>query len=288
MGSLREIKSKISSVKSTQQITSAMRMVSTVKLARAQRITENFRPYQQKVSEILTNFLSTQGSVTSLYEEKREVNKVAIVVFSGNMNLCGAFNANVVKEFVKTTEQLAHLPKENIEIYAIGKKIAHAIKKMDFELKMELDELANNPNYNETVEIADSLMKQFEEKEIDKVIVIYHHFISKGSQALTTETLLPISLDDMKEQKDEGYIDYIVEPDKETIFQELIPQVIKLKLYSYLIESHASEHAARSIAMQAATDNANELLEELSLVYNKSRQQSITNELLDIIGATFK
>lgn len=288
MASLREIKSKISSVKSTQQITSAMRMVSTVKLARAQRITENFRPYQQKVSEILTNFLSTQGSVTSLYEEQREVNKVAIVVFSGNMNLCGAFNSNVVKEFVKTTDQLAHLPKENIEIYAIGKKIAQAIKKMEFEPKMELDELANNPNYDETVEIADSLMKQFQEKEIDKVIVIYHHFISKGSQTLTTETLLPISLDDLKEQKDEGYIDYIVEPDKETIFSELIPQVIKLKLYSYLIESHASEHAARSIAMQAATDNADDLLEELSLVYNKSRQQSITNELLDIIGATFK
>ena len=288
MASLREIKSKISSVKSTQQITSAMRMVSTVKLARAQRITENFRPYQQKVSEILTNFLSTQGSVTSLYEEQREVNKVAIVVFSGNMNLCGAFNSNVVKEFVKTTDQLAHLPKENIEIYAIGKKIAQAIKKMEFEPKMELDELANNPNYDETVEIADSLMKQFEEKEIDKVIVIYHHFISKGSQTFTTETLLPISLDDLKEQKDEGYIDYIVEPDKETIFSELIPQVIKLKLYSYLIESHASEHAARSIAMQAATDNADDLLEELSLVYNKSRQQSITNELLDIIGATFK
>ena len=157
MASLREIKSKISSVKSTQQITSAMRMVSTVKLARAQRITENFRPYQQKVSQILTNFLSTQGSVTSLYEEQREVNKVAIVVFSGNMNLCGAFNSNVVKEFVKTTDQLAHLPKENIEIYAIGKKIAQAIKKMEFEPKMELDELANNPNYDETVEIADIL-----------------------------------------------------------------------------------------------------------------------------------
>ena len=288
MASLREIKSKISSVKSTQQITSAMRMVSTVKLARAQRITENFRPYQQKVSQILTNFLSTQGSVTSLYEEQREVNKVAIVVFSGNMNLCGAFNSNVVKEFIKNTNELAHLPKENIEIYAIGKKIAQAIKKLEFEPKMEFHELANSPNYNETVKIADNLMKQFQEKEIDKVIVIYHHFRSKGSQILKTETLLPISLDELKEQKDEGYIDYIVEPDKETIFSELIPQVIKLKLYSYLIESHASEHAARSIAMQAATDNADDLLEELSLVYNKSRQQSITNELLDIIGATFK
>ena len=145
------------------------------------------------MSQILTNFLSTQGSVTSLYEEQREVNKVAIVVFSGNMNLCGAFNSNVVKEFVKTTDQLAHLPKENIEIYAIGKKIAQAIKKMEFEPKMEFDELANNPNYDETVEIADNLMKQFQEKEIDKVIVIYHHFRSKGSQILKTETL-PISL----------------------------------------------------------------------------------------------
>ena len=168
MASLREIKSKISSVKSTQQITSAMRMVSTVKLARAQRITENFRPYQQKVSQILTNFLSTQGSVTSLYEEQREVNKVAIVVFSGNMNLCGAFNSNVVKEFIKNTNELAHLPKENIEIYAIGKKIAQAIKKLEFEPKMEFHELANSPNYNETVKIADNLMKQFQEKEIEK------------------------------------------------------------------------------------------------------------------------
>ena len=134
-------------------------------------------------------------------------------------------------------------------------------------------------------------MKQFVEEEIDQVIVIYHHFLSKGSQILTTETLLPLSLEELKENKDkekDSYIDYIVEPDKETLLSELIPQVIKLKLYSYLLESYTSEHAARSIAMQAATDNANDLLEELSLAYSKSRQQSITNELLDIIGATFK
>ncbi len=148
--------------------------------------------------------------------------------------------------------------------------------------------MANNPTYEESVEIAEDLMKQFTDKEIDKVIVIYHHFRSKGSQILTTETFLPFSFDDLKKEKDNEYIDYIVEPNKETILSELIPQVVKLKLYSYLLESHASEHAARSIAMQAATDNADDLLEELSLVYNKSRQQSITNELLDIIGATFK
>ena len=288
MASLREIKTKISSVKSTQQITSAMRMVSTVKLARAQRITERFRPYQEKVSELLSNFLSTEETVSSEFEEKREVKKVAIVVFAGNMSLCGAFNSNVIKEFEATTKKLSHLPKENIKVYAIGKKIVQAVKKLDFEAYFQSDELANNPTYEESVEIAEDLMKQFTDKEIDKVIVINHHFRSKGSQILTTETFLPFSFDDLKKEKDNEYIDYIVEPNKETILSELIPQVVKLKLYSYLLESHASEHAARSIAMQAATDNADDLLEELSLVYNKSRQQSITNELLDIIGATFK
>lgn len=289
MGSLREIKTKISSVKSTQQITSAMQMVSTVKLARAQRITERFRPYQEKVSELLTNFLSTDQSITSVFEEERKVNKVAIVVFSGNMSLCGAFNANVIKEFTKTTESLSHLSKENIEIYAIGKKITHAVKKLGFKPVFHSDELANEPTFEEAVKIADTLMKQFSEKLIDKVMVIYHHFHSKGSQILTTETFLPFSFHNMREKEESShYIDYIVEPSKEQILADLIPQVVKLKLYACLIESHTSEHAARSIAMQAATDNADDLLEELSLVYNKSRQQSITNELLDIIGATFK
>ncbi len=290
MGSLREIKNKISSVKSTQQITSAMQMVSTVKLSRAQRIIENFRPYQEKVSELLTNFLSygEDETASSVFEEVRKVNKVAIVVFSGNMSLCGAFNANVIKEFVKTTEELSHLSKENIEVYSIGKKITHAVKKLELGPKFESDKLADSPNYEDTVEIADNLMKQFADKEIDKVIVIYHHFRSKGSQILTTDTLLPFSFEEMKGKEDDSYIDYIIEPDKDTIFLELVPQVIKLKLYSYLLESYTSEHAARSIAMQGATDNADELLEELSLSYNKSRQESITNELLDIIGATFK
>ena len=288
MASLREIKTKISSVKSTQQITSAMQMVSTVKLARAQRITERFRPYQEKVSQLLSNFLSTQEVVSSEFEEVREVKKVAIVVFAGNMSLCGAFNSNVIKEFEATTKKLSHLPKENIQIYAIGKKIVQAVKKLGFEPYFQSDELANDPTYEESVEIAEDLMKQFTNKDIDKVIVIYHHFRSKGSQILTNETFLPFSFHELKKEKDNEYIDYIVEPDKETILAELIPQVVKLKLYAYLIESHASEHAARSIAMQAATDNADDLLEELSLVYNKSRQQSITNELLDIIGATFK
>ncbi len=288
MASLREIKTKITSVKSTQQITYAMQMVSTVKLAKAQRVSERFRPYQEKISELLTNFLRSEETTPSVFEEVREANRVAIVVFASNMSLCGSFNANVIKEFTNLTLELSHLPKENIDVYSIGKQITHAVKKLGFTPKFESNDLANSPNYEDTAKIADELMEQFRTKKIDQVIVIYHHFRSKGSQILTRNTLLPLSLDKLKEEKDNAYIDYIVEPNKETILAQLIPQVIKLTLYAALLESHTSEHAARSIAMQGATDNADDLLEELSLVYNKSRQQSITNELLDIIGATFK
>ncbi len=288
MASLREIKTKITSVKSTQQITSAMQMVSTVKLAKAQRITERFRPYQQKISQLLTNFLSSQETHPSEYEEVREVTNAAIVVFSGNMSLCGSFNSNVAKEFVAATNELSHLPKENILVYAIGKKITQAVKKLGYTPKYHSDELSGQPNYNQTIEIANELMTLFRDKKIDKVIIIYHHFRSKGSLVLTRNTVLPLSLHKAKEHTNEEYINYIVEPSKEAILATLIPQVVRLKIYSALLESYTSEHAARSIAMQGATDNADELLGQLSLQYNKSRQQSITNELLDIIGATFK
>ena len=288
MASLREIKSKIHSVKSTQQITSAMRMVSTVKLQRAQRIIERFFPYQQQMSSLLNNFLSTEENSTSVFEEKREVKRVAIIAFSSNMGLCGSFNTNIAKELKETVNKYEHLGKENLLIYPIGKKIAQATKKLGYVPAKLNDELANNPNYQDAIKIADDLMKMFRKGEIDKVIVIYHHFKSKGSQVVSQKEMLPLSLEKLKEKKQDTYIKYIVEPDRETILEELIPKVIRIQFYNYLLESHTSEHAARTLAMQAATDNADDLLEELSLVYNKSRQQSITNELLDIIGATFK
>ncbi len=288
MASLREIKSKIHSVKSTQQITSAMRMVSTVKLQKAQRIIERFFPYQQQISELLSNFLSREESSTSIYEEEREVKRVAIIAFSSNMGLCGSFNANIAKELKETVSKYEHLGKDNITIYPIGKKIAQATKKMGYTPAGTYGELANEPNYNDAIAIADKLMSLFRTGAVDKVIVIYHHFKSKGSQVVAQQKMLPISLEEVKEKKDDTYIKYIIEPDKESILEELIPKVIRIQFYTYLLESHTSEHAARTLAMQAATDNADDLLEELSLVYNKSRQQSITNELLDIIGATFK
>ena len=288
MASLREIKTKIQSVKSTQQITSAMRMVSTVKLQRAQRIIENFFPYQQQISSLLNNFLSTEESSTSVFEKKREVKRVAIVAFSSNMGLSGSFNANIAKELKETINKYKHLGKDNLLIYPIGKKIAQVTKKLGYVPAELHTELANQPNYEDAIKIADNLMKMFRKGDIDKVIVIYHHFKSKGSQIVSQKVMLPLSLENLKEKQQETYIKYIVEPDKETILEELIPKVIRIQFYNYLLESHTSEHAARTLAMQAATDNADDLLEDLSLVYNKSRQQSITNELLDIIGATFK
>ena len=288
MASLRDIKTQIHSVKSTQQITSAMQMVSTVKLQRAQKKIEHFIPYQQKITELLIRFLSSEESNPSIYEEKREVKKVAIVAFSSNMSLCGGFNSNVSKKLIKTTQEYEHLGKENILIYAVGKKIAQTVKKLGFESEEVLNEIVNNPNYEEVIVLADKLMNRFRVGEIDEVILIYHHFKTKGSQILLQKTLLPISFDSLIVENQNEQIDYIVEPDKATILKELIPKVIRLELYSTLLESHTSEHAARSIAMQAATDNADDILDDLSLLYNKSRQQSITNELLDIIGATFK
>lgn len=294
MASLRDIKTQIHSVKSTQQITSAMQMVSTVKLQRAQRIIKRFFPYQEKINELLMNFLRTEEGEEgdkkdkSVFEEVREVKRVAIVVFSSNMSLCGSFNANVIKKFIKTTNHFNHLGKDNILIYPIGKKIGQAVKRLGFKAKGEYEELANKPNYEDTVKIANELMDMFEKKEIDEAIVIYHHFKTKGTQLLMRKSLLPLSFEKNKKDAPPSHIKYIVEPDKETILSELIPIVIRLSLYNALLESHTSEHAARSVAMQTATDNADDLLDDLSLLYNKSRQESITNELLDIIGATFK
>lgn len=287
MASLREIKSQINSVKSTQQITSAMQMVSTVKLQQAQKEVENFRPYQKNISDLLLNLLESKEVAQSIFEEVREIKKIAIVVFASNMSLCGSFNSNVAKEFLQTIDDMKYLGEQNILIYSIGKKITQFIKKIGYTPTSSFETIANKPKYEDTIYIADELMNLFENAEIDKVIFIYHHFVSKGTQLLIKEDYLPF-LPKKNFNKINSKIEYIVEPNEGDILQELVPKVLRLKLYKSLLESYTSEQAARSMAMQAATDNADDLLDDLSLSYNKSRQQSITNELLDIIGATFK
>lgn len=290
MASLRDIKTQIGSVKSTQQITSAMQTVASVKLKQAERIVGKFLPYQEKISELLSNFLKSETKFKSIFERKSDTKKIAIVVFSANMSLCGGFNSNVTKKLLSTISKYNHLGENNILIYTIGKKTDQAIRKMGITPTEFHEDIAYKPDYTKTMEITDSLMELFSKEEIDEVILIYHQYKSKGVQRLISQTLLPISFDDLniEDNKDYSTIDYIIEPDRESLLNELVPKVIKLKMYSALLESYTSEQAARNLAMQTATDNADDLLDDLSLLYNKSRQQSITNELLDIIGATFK
>ena len=295
MASLKEVKNRISSVKSTRQITSAMKMVASAKLHKAQGGIENMLPYQRKLNEILTNFLSTDATIESPYTDERPVGRVAIVAFSSNSSLCGAFNSNVAKMLERTLEEYQSLGRENIQIYPVGKKVEEAVKKLRFVPQGSYQEMADKPSYMQAYELAGTLMKEFLEGRVDKVELIYHHFKSTGSQILTRDEYLPINLDKVAEEATESTAgkssfnnDYIVEPSAARLITELLPKVLSQKIYTVLLDSNTSEHAARMLAMQAATDNANELIQDLTKQYNKSRQQAITNELLDIIGGSMK
>lgn len=295
MGSLKEVKNRINSVKSTRQITSAMKMVASAKLHKAQARIESMLPYQQKLNEILTNFLSTDATFESPYTVVRPVTRVAIVVFSSNTSLCGAFNANVVKMLEQALDSYSSLGKENILIYPVGKKVEIAAKKLGFKPQGSYQEMAERPTYTQAYELAARLMQAFVDKRIDRVELIYHHFKSMGSQILMRDEYLPIDLDKVEETaategtQNRGFQnDYIVEPSVGQLIADLLPKVLSQKLFTVLQDSNASEHAARTLAMQTATDNANELIQDLTKQYNKSRQQAITNELLDIIAGSLK
>ena len=243
MASLKEVKGRIASVNSTRKITSAMKMVASAKLHKAQAAIESMLPYERRLHHILTDFMSNCTEVTSPFIVKREVKKVADVVFASNTSLCGGFNDNVSRH------------------------------------------MADKPSYQEAADLAADLMKRFLHGDVDKVELLYNHFKSTASQILTRETYLPIDLNNEKKEE-ERTIDYILEPSAEELMQEMLPKVLRMKMFTVLLDSNAAEHAARTMAMQIATDNANELLQELTVMYNKSRQQSITNELLDIVGGS--
>ena len=287
MSSLKEIKSRIQSVRSTRKITSAMKMISSVKLQKAEKSIQHLLPYENRLGQIMKDFLSNlDGNVTSGYAEVREVKRVAVVVFSSNSSLCGAFNANVIKKLNQFIDKYKHLGHKNIEIYAVGKKGKDGSNKAGFVPFHSYEELADVPDFRAMSEITDMLMKKFLNKEIDKVKIIYHHFKSKGSQVLTQDVILPVQLNG---KGSNGYkTDFLIEPDADTLINELIPIVLRKTLYRALLASNASEHAARMLAMQSATDNASDLINDLTLQYNKTRQQAITAELLDIVGGTMR
>ncbi|MDQ6236849.1 F0F1 ATP synthase subunit gamma, partial [Bacteroides ovatus] len=294
----KEVKTRINSVKSTRKITSAMKMVASAKLHKAQGAIENMLPYQKKLNKILTNFLSADLPIESPYVQEREVKRVAIVVFSSNTSLCGAFNANVIKMMMQTIGEFRTLGQDNILIFPVGKKVDEAAKRMGFKPQEVSPTLSDKPTYQEAAELAHRLMDLYVAGEVDRVEIIYHHFKSMGVQILLRETYLPINLTSVVSEEDreneeevqENEIanDYIIEPNAEELIASLIPTVLSQKIFTAAVDSNASEHAARTLAMQVATDNANELIQDLTKQYNKSRQQAITNELLDIVGGSMK
>ena len=293
MASLREIKNRIASVRSTRQITSAMKMVASAKLHKAQGRIENMLPYQQKLNAILTNFLGTDTTVESPYTAVRQVAHVAVVAFSSNTSLCGAYNMNVVKLLEEVLEEYRSLGKDNIAIYPVGKKIEEAVRRMGYEPRGSYQQMADKPSYEEARGLAVELMDSFVTGQVDRIVLVYHHFKSAGTQVLLKENYLPIDLQQTVSPSETSsttaYLsDYIVEPAVDSLMAELLPKVLCQKIYTVLLDSSASEHAARMMAMQTATDNANDLIQDLTKQYNKGRQQAITNELLDIIGGSMK
>ena len=287
MASLKEIKSRISSVKSTQKITSAMKMVSSAKLRKAQYQIEHFLPYQEKLNVILSSFLASVSGFDTKLAEEREVKNVAIVVVSSNSSLCGAFNSNIIKLLNDTIDKYEKQNCTNIEVYAIGKKVENQAARFTFpvEIKGGYIDLIDKPNFDGAKGLAENLIQKFLDSKIDRVELLYNHYKSNTFQISTKEQFLPINLDDSPLQ-DTLHNDYIVEPDQNTVLHSLIPKSLHSKIYAILLDSAAAEQAARVVAMQIATDNAEDLLGELTIQYNKQRQQAITNELLDILGGS--
>lgn len=285
MASLKEVKGRIATVNNTRKITSAMKMVASAKLHKAQAAITNMLPYEQRLHRLLTNFLNGE-EVLSCYTNVKEVKRIALVVFSSNSSLCGGFNANVIKHTHQWLDEHQALGKENILIYPIGRKVADAMIKQGYEVQGDFQHMADKPSFAEASALAQELMDKFERGEVDQVEVLYNHFKNTASQILTHEVYLPIPIKASDEIAPKEETDYILEPSREELLQMLLPKVLRMKFYTILLDSNASEHAARTMAMQIATDNADDLLQELTLMYNKTRQQAITNELLDIVGGS--
>ena len=318
MPSLKELKGRIGSVKSTLKITSAMKLVASAKLRKAQQAIEGMRPYERKLQGMLEHLMASGARVSAEYtrvpsdEEPSPKPRVALVAFASNSSLCGAFNANVVR---LTLETLREYKEADVTVYSIGRKMAEAMKKVGKPSPDDYQKLSDKPAYAPAAILAEKLMDDFREGRLDRVELIYNHFVSSGKQVPVKEVLLPMQIPSpaspVRNDKDvsfgrgdkesvipggfspvipsgakESETEYILEPSAADLLQDLLPKSLKLKFFTALLDSNASEHAARTVAMQTATDNGEDLLQELTLQYNKSRQQKITSEILDLAGGT--
>ena len=308
MSSLREIKDRIGSVRGTLKITSAMKLVASAKLRKAQRTIESLLPYEQELDSILASLLS--GSTSGLTDlrcahpsqpdgwappvheatgghgssdQSTAGQRSAIIVISSNSSLCGGFNSNVVKKAL----EVINGSEGAVEVIAVGRKAADAMKKAGYVQDADYSDIIGHPEYEKSAELAHSLMERYQSGEFDRIVLVYNHFVNGATQTPVAQTYLPFSYepDSVPGEMPE---DLIIEPDREEILKTLLPQVITLKFHTAILDSAAAEHAARTMAMQTATDNAEDLLSELTLEYNKGRQQKITAEILDLLGGTAK
>lgn len=285
MGNLKEIRTRIASVKSTRQITSAMKMVSAAKLKKAQDAVINLRPYAGKLHQLLFHInQSIEEDNENIYSRSEIPERILIVSITSNKGLCGAFNANVVKQVTTLiNEHYAGEYKEgNVSLFSIGKNGTEFYKSKKIKNLFVNNDILDNLSFTNAAPFIEDIMKSYVEKDYDKVILVYNRFKNAAVQILTTDNYLPIELpEDI--QSDEKY-EYIFEPTKEYIVQELIPKSLKIQFYEAILESLAAEHGARMTAMHKATDNASTLIKDLQLTYNKARQAAITNEILEIVG----
>ena len=284
MANLKEVRTRIASVSSTQQITSAMKMVSAAKFRRAQNAIIGMRPYAASLHEIISDIGEGQGAVTP-YHAVRPVHTVVLVVVTSNKGLCGAFNSNVLK---LAQQRIAHWRGEGVklQLVCIGKKATELLSRQKDLSVASYDEFLDAPAFDTIAALADSLMADFKDKRIDHVEVVYNQFKNSLSQVLTCEQRLPVAPVKAAEPGTKANNDYIYEPSQEEILREMIPLTLRSTFYRMVLDSLAAEHGARMTAMQKATDNATELLKDLRLSYNKARQASITNEIIEIVSGS--
>ena len=282
MANLKEIRNRITSVQSTMQITSAMKMVSAAKLKKAQDAITAMRPYAEKLTELLQSVSATlDGDAGGEYTSQREINKVLIVAITSNRGLCGAFNTNVIKQAKLVADSYAG---KQVDIFAIGKKGNDVLRKTTTVIENK-SEVFDHLTFDNVAKIADSLTEKFIAGEYDKIVIVYNQFKNAATQIIQTEQFLPLApIHPETSGKPASTRDYIFEPSKEEIVLTLIPKSLKTQLYKSIRDSFASEHGARMTAMHKATDNATELRNQLKLTYNKARQAAITNEILEIVG----
>jgi F-type H+-transporting ATPase subunit gamma len=279
MANLKEIRGRITSISSTMQITRAMKMVSAAKLKKAQDAIVMLRPYSEKLKELIQNVNSSSDpDQISVYAQKREVKRILFIAITSNRGLAGAFNSSIVKEL---NAQFQNKSQYEVEVLSVGKKAFDAVRRTRTVYANE-SAVYDNLNFDAVAHIAEAVMGSFKEGKFDEVYLIYNKFVNAATQEVTTEQLLPISMPENTESQVET--DYIFEPNREEILDNLIPKSIKTQVFKAILDSVASEHGARMTAMHKATDNAQALKNDLVIFYNKARQAAITNEILEIVS----